>query len=77
MNAGMMEKSNQIISFTASWSVMVMMVSPVAGSLPEMKPAIPNRMATNEPEMAEPNFCAMVPLENIKPVDAVPFFSVA
>ena len=33
--------------------------------------------ATNEPLMAVPNFMAMVPLEKMRPVLEVPFFSVA
>ena len=42
-----------------------------------MKPAMPNSRATSEPEMAVPNFCAIVPDEKMRPVDEVPFFSVA
>ena len=77
MIAGKMENSSQIISFTATGSVMVTMVLPVSGSVPEMNPERPNRRATNEPLMAVPNFCDIVPLEKITPVDEVPFFSVA
>lgn len=42
-----------------------------------LAPAKPKNKATNEPEIAVPNFCAIVPDENINPVDDVPFFSVA
>ena len=77
MIAGKIENIDHTISFTAFISVMVTMVSPVSTSVPETKPAAPSNKATSEPEMAVPNFCAMVPDENIKPVDEVPFFSVA
>lgn len=76
ITAGIMEKSAHIIFLTASISVIVMTVSPLA-SLPEVKPATPSSMATNAPEMAVPNFIAIVPEEKISPVDEVPFFSVA
>ena len=69
--AGNSEKSIQIIFFTASISVMV--TSP---SL-ELNPAKPKNITTKAPEMAEPNFCDMVPDEKISPVLDVPFFSVA
>lgn len=75
MTAGKMENRAQIIFWTADSLVMVMMVCPVA-SVPEMKPAMPSNRATSEPEMAVPNFMAIVPLEKIRPVDEVPFFSV-
>ena len=55
---------------------MVTTVSPLA-SVPEMNPTTPSSMATSAPEMAEPNFCDIVPDEKIRPVDDVPFFSVA
>ena len=77
MTAGMMENSAQIMLFTATGSVMVTMVWSVTGSVPDTKPAKPRNRATNEPLMAVPNFCAIVPDEKISPVDEVPFFSVA
>ena len=77
MAAGKREKSDHTICRTDSSLVMVMMVSPVAGSVPEMNPDMPRNNATREPEMAVPNFCAIVPEENMRPVDDVPFFSVA
>ena len=76
MRAGKIEKSIHIMLRTDSSSVMVMTVSP-ASLVPEMKPAKPSSNATSEPEIAVPNFCAIVPDENIKPVDEVPFTSVA
>ena len=42
-----------------------------------LAPARPRNRATNEPLIAVPNFWAIVPLEKIRPVDDVPFFSVA
>lgn len=77
MKAGMMEKSDQIIVRTDSSSVMVTKVAPVLGSVLDTRPAQPNRRAMREPEMAPPNFWAIVPLEKIRPVLDVPFFSVA
>ncbi len=40
-------------------------------------PAHPRRMAISEPEIALPNFCAIVPEEKIRPVEETPFFWVA
>ena len=77
MIAGNIENRIQIISFTATGSVMVTMVWSVTGSVPDTKPENPNSRATSEPLMAVPNFCDIVPLEKITPVDEVPFFSVA
>lgn len=77
MMAGKIENSDQIISFTASGLVMVTTVLAVTGSVPDTKPENPRNRATSEPEIAVPNFWAMVPDENIRPVDDVPFFSVA
>ncbi len=76
MAAGKSENRAQIIFWTEASFVIVTTVSPLA-SVPEMKPAIPSSRATRAPEMAEPNFCDMVPEENIRPVDEVPFFCVA
>lgn len=75
--AGNNEKSDQIILLTDSSFVIVITVSPVTASVPEMNPDKPKNNATSEPEIAVPNFCDMVPEENIKPVEDVPFFSVA
>ena len=77
MMAGKSEKSIHIICLTDSISVMVMTVSPVVGSVPDSKPENPRSIATRDPLMAVPNFCAIVPEEKIRPVDEVPFFSVA
>ena len=68
MAAGKRENSAQIILFTASGLVMVTIVSP-SMSVPEEKPAIPRRRATRAPEMALPNFWAIVPEEKIRPVE--------
>ena len=75
--AGKMENKHQIICFTDSISVMVITVSPVVGSVPDTKPEKPSNIATKEPLIAVPNFWAMVPLLKIRPVEEVPFFSVA
>lgn len=40
-------------------------------------PANPSKRAIRDPEIALPNFCAIVPDENIRPVEETPFFSVA
>ena len=71
--AGKSENNAHIISCTAVSLVMVITVCPVA-SVPEMKPATPSSRATKEPEMAVPNFMAIVPDEKIRPVEEVPFF---
>jgi hypothetical protein len=73
----MIEKIAHIICCTDASLVIVITVSPVAGSVPEIKPARPRSRATSEPLTADPNFCAMVPDEKMRPVDDVPFFSVA
>ena len=73
--AGKMEKMAHIMRLTASASVMVMTVWPLA-SVPEMKPATPSSRATSEPLMAVPNFMAIVPEEKMRPVDDVPFLAV-
>ena len=64
--AGNSEKSDQIIRHTAGSLVIVTTVWPVAGSVPEIKPARPSSKATSAPEMAEPNFWDMVPDEKIR-----------
>ena len=77
MAAGNREKRLQIIVWTEASLVIVITVCPVAASVPEMKPARPSRSATRAPEMADPNFWDMVPEEKMRPVEEVPFFSVA
>lgn len=42
-----------------------------------LAPAMPRNSATSAPEIAVPSFCAIVPDEKIRPVEEVPFFSVA
>ena len=76
--AGKIEKSIHIMFFTESIfsAAMVTTVCPSA-FVPEIKPTAPSISATNAPEIAEPNFCDIVPDEKISPVDDVPFFSVA
>ena len=76
MMAGKSENNAQIMLVTAVISLMVMTVCPVA-SVPDTNPATPSSRATSEPEMAEPNFCDMVPEEKMRPVDEVPFWAVA
>lgn len=76
ITVGNSENNAQIMLLTDSALVMVIMVCPVA-SVPDTKPAIPNRNATSDPDMAVPNFCDMEPLLKMSPVDEVPFFSVA
>lgn len=75
--AGKRENSDQIMCWTEASFVMVTTVCPVAGSVPETKPERPRSSATSAPEMAEPNFWDIVPEEKIRPVEDVPFFSVA
>ena len=75
--AGKREKRAQIIVWTEDRFAIVTTVSPVAGSVPETKPAIPSKTATRAPEMADPNFWDIVPEEKIRPVEDVPFCSVA
>ena len=73
--AGKREHSAHIMFWTAVSLVIVITVWPVA-SVPEMKPAMPNSRATKEPEIAVPNFMAIVPDEKIRPVDEVQLFLV-
>lgn len=78
MMAGKMEKSIHIIFFTESiFSAAIVTTVCPSAFVPEIKPAIPSSNATRAPDIAEPNFCDMVPDEKISPVDDVPFFSVA
>ena len=77
MTAGKRENIDQTIVLTDSSSVIVTIVSPLVGSVLDTRPAIPRRNAMSEPEIAPPNFCAIVPEEKIRPVDDVPFFYVA
>ena len=73
-----MEKSIQIMFFTESMfsAAIVTTVCPSA-FVPEMKPTAPSISATNAPEIADPNFCDMVPEEKIIPIEDVPFFSLS
>ena len=77
MAAGNKENRAHIMVWTEDWFTIVTTVSPVAGSVPEIKPARPRSSATSAPDMAEPNFWDMVPEEKMRPVEEVPFFSVA
>ena len=76
MIAGNSENSDHTIVNTESvieaGSIDVLPISSVI----MLAPATPSNIAINEPEMAVPNFCDMVPDENIKPVADVPYFSV-
>jgi len=75
--AGIRENSDQTIVRTESVTD--------AGSMTELPnwsgiiraPASPSKRATSEPEIALPNFCAIVPEEKMRPVEEVPNFSVA
>ena len=79
MSAGKREKSAHTIVFTDSSqpSRICTTVWPVASSVVETRPAAPRSIAMSEPEMAPPNFCAIVPEEKMRPVDDAPNFSVA
>ena len=77
MAAGKRENRAQIMVWTEPRLVMVTTVWPVTVSVAETKPAKPRNIATRAPEMAEPNFWAMVPEEKIRPVEEVPFLAVA
>ena len=77
ITAGKMENNSQTISLTEGSSVIVTMVSPVVISWWETSPAQPSSKAIKLPEIAPPNFCAIVPDEKMSPVELVPFFSVA
>ena len=75
--AGKSENIAHTIVFTDSSSVMVTMVSPVIISVVDTRPAMPSNAAMSEPDIAPPNFCAIVPEEKISPVEELPNFSVA
>ena len=75
--AGKSEKSDQTMVRTDSSLVIVTIVSPVSTLVSDTNPAIPNSRAIKLPDVAPPNFCAIVPEEKINPVELVPFFSVA
>lgn len=77
MAAGKRENRDHIMVCTEASLVMVTTVSPVMASVPEIKPDRPSNAATRAPEMAEPNFWDIVPEEKMRPVEEVPFFSVA
>ena len=77
MIAGTNEKSDHIILRTESvidaGSTMVLPISSVV----MLAPSSPRNKATSQPEMAVPNFCDIVPDEKMRPVEELPFFSVA
>lgn len=79
MRAGKSEKRAQTIVFTDSSlpATISTTVVPVVGSSLDTRPAAPRSIAMSEPEMAPPNFCAIVPEEKMRPVDDAPNFSVA
>ena len=77
ITAGKSENSDQTIVRTDSSLVIVTIVSPVSALVSDTNPAIPNSKAIKLPDIAPPNFCAIVPEEKIRPVELVPFFSVA
>lgn len=77
MIAGKSENSDHIMLSTESVietgsTIVLPMLSVVM-----LAPASPKKRATSEPEIAVPNFCDIVPDEKIRPVDELPFFSVA
>ena len=77
MTAGKRENSDHTIVSTesvieAGSTIVLPMLSVIM-----LAPAKPRNKATSEPEMAVPNFWAIVPEEKIRPVDDVPFFCVA
>ena len=76
MPAGKREKSAQIIMRTdAVIDSGLMVVVPSISVI--VAPANPRSIAIREPDIALPNFCAIVPDEKIRPVDDTPFFCVA
>ena len=77
MIAGKMENSSHTISLTEGSSVIVTIVSPVSMFVVDTSPAHPKSKAIKLPDIAPPNFCAIVPDEKMRPVEDVPFFSVA
>ena len=77
IDAGKREKSAHTMVRTEASSVITTIVSPVTISVCDTKPAVPNSKAIKLPDIAPPNFCAIVPEEKISPVEDVPFFSVA
>ena len=75
--AGNRENRLQTMVCTEATLVMETTESPVTGLVSEMKPERPSSSVTRKPEIADPNFCAIVPEEKMSPVEEVPFFSVA
>ena len=75
--AGKSEKSDQTMVRTDSSLVIVTIVSPVSTLVSDTNPAMPKSKAIKLPDIAPPSFCAIVPEEKIRPVELVPFFSVA
>ena len=71
--AGKREKRAQIIVRTeAVIDSGLMVVVPSISII--VAPASPRRIAMSEPDIALPNFCAIVPDEKIRPVEDTPFF---
>ena len=73
ITAGKIENNAQIIIRTevvmdAGLIVVVPSISVIVA------PANPKRIAMSDPDIALPNFCAIVPDEKISPVDETPFF---
>lgn len=76
ITAGKREKSDQtIISTESVMEVGSMTVFPIL-SVIILAPAQPKKRAMSEPEIAVPNFCDIVPEENINPVAEAPKCSV-
>lgn len=77
MKAGKSENSAHIIVLTDSVTDAGSMLSFPISSAIIVAPAMPSSNAMSDPETAPPNFCAIVPDENMSPVDDVPKVSVA
>ena len=73
----MSEKSDHTIVSTESVIEAGSMTELPKSSVIMLAPDRPRNRAMSEPEMAPPSFCDMVPEEKMRPVDEVPFFSVA
>ena len=77
MNAGNKENNDQIIVRTELVTEAGSIIWLLFASVIMQAPARLRNKAISEPEIAPPNFCAMVPEEKIRPVEEDPFFSVA
>ena len=77
MAAGNREKSAQTIVRTLSVTEAGSMTVLPNSSLTIVAPASASSKAMSDPDMAPPSFCAIVPLEKMRPVLEVPFFCVA